>query len=187
VVGTPVIIAPLWGVVKQIRVGAVWQRVRIYGGRAILIGVVCILIIGTSIAFSEVPAAHATEQQRMDLIAEMQKLGVTRFYTDYWTCNDLIIASQRQLICVSMDENLIAHDNRYAPYETIVDKTENTSWLCPERRDLTTWNYYCLPALEDVMNNEPPGTFSRYNIDGYVLYKNMQPEKPYPNVQLPTP
>ena len=75
-----------------------------------------------------------------------------------------IVASQRRLICVSVDENLVAHDNRYEPYETIVDKTDNTSWLCPQKESLTMWNYNCLPALENVMRNEPPGKFRRYRL-----------------------
>lgn len=186
-ISTPVIIAPLWRATRAIETTNRWHYVRVYGSRTLLIGIVLILVFGTLNAFSEVPITQAQERQRMALVAEMEQLGVTRFYTDYWTCTDLIIASQRRLICVSIDRNLVAHDNRYALYETIVDKTENSSWMCPQHSAQTIWNYDCLPALDDMMKNEPPGKFRRYVIDGYVLYKSVQPQKPYPYVHLPTP
>lgn len=186
-ISTSVIIAPLCRAARDIEATNIWRYLRVYGSRALLLGIVLILIIGTLNAFGEVPATHTLERQRITLVASLEQLGVTRFYTDYWTCTNLIVSSQRRLICVSIDRNLVAHDNRYAPYETIVDKTENTSWMCPENSALTTWNYDCLPALDDMMKNEPPGKFQRYIIDGYVLYKSVQPQKPYPNVYLPTP
>ncbi|WP_149404218.1 ArnT family glycosyltransferase [Dictyobacter arantiisoli] len=177
-ISTPAVMSPLYRAASQLKSLATWQRLRLYGSRALLALLALILVIGTGIAFSEVPRTQAAELSRMDLVANLERIGVTRFYTDYWTCNNLMIASDRKLLCVSVKANLVEHGNRYPPYQQIVENTPNASWMCPKNRYLTIWEYDCLPALNKMMQMMPPGNYKRYEFDQYVIYKNIRPVAP---------
>jgi hypothetical protein len=170
----PAVIAPIWNAASQLKPQQVWARLRTYGGRAILIITAAVLISGTVITFVELPKAQAANNQRLDLIAQLESMGVTRFYTDYWTCYSLIAASNLKLICGVENAYLKPSHNRYNEFRIITDATPNTSWICPQDPDLTMPEYYCLPTLEKMMQNQPAGKWRRYDIDGYVLYRNMR-------------
>lgn len=170
----PAVIAPIWNAASQLKPQKLWSRLRVYGGRAVLIVTTAVLISGTVITFAEMPKAQAANNQRLDLVAQLETMGVTRFYTDYWTCYSLIAVSNQKLICGVENAYLKPSHNRYNQFRLTADKTPNTSWICPQDPKLTMPEYYCLPTLEKMMQNQPPGKWRRYNIDGYVLYRNMR-------------
>jgi hypothetical protein len=146
----PAVIAPLWNAASQLKPQELWSRLRVYGGRAVLVVMAAVLI------------------------AQLEKMGVTRFYTDYWTCYSLIAVSEQNLICGVENAYLKPSHNRYNQFRIITDNTPNTSWICPQDPNLTMPEYYCLPTLDAMMKNQPPGKWRRYEIDGYVLYRNMR-------------
>ena len=170
----PAVIAPVWNAASRIKPQQLWLRVRTYGGRAALVVMAAVLISGTVITFVELPKAQAANNQRLDLISHLEELGVTRFYTDYWTCYSLIATSNLKLICGVENAYLKPSHNRYNKFRLIADSTPNTSWICPADPNLTMPEYYCLPTLEKMMQNQPPGKWRRYEFDGYVLYRNMR-------------
>ncbi|GER92204.1 hypothetical protein KDW_63660 [Dictyobacter vulcani] len=152
---------------------AIWLRVRVYSSRFILAAVAVILIIGTLIAFSEVPKVQAANQHRNHLITQLESMGITHFYTDYWSCYSLIFESQEKLLCGVVNHHLNPSHNRYPPYYTIVRADKKSSWLCPKDPNMTTTEYDCLDWLEKRMAKQPPGKYKRYEIDNYVLYRYM--------------
>src|SRR5437588_9621199 len=99
-ISAPVVLWPLWRGLRFIRslplwfnfckmsfIAAVWEVV---GG---------ILLLSTMYIILEIPQAQARDQQLTQLTAALERLHVTRFYSEYWTCNNVIFASQERLIC----------------------------------------------------------------------------------------
>lgn len=171
IVLTSVLISPLMQAATRIHVQPNWQKIRTYGSRIILAVVIAILITGTTIAFSEVPKAQAASASRADLANHLIALGATRIYTDYWTCNSLVLASDEKILCGVIDKNLGANHNRVPAFRAAVDSVAyNASWLCASNPNLTTPDYYCLPAIENWINTNAQGRFNRYEFDGYVLF-----------------
>jgi hypothetical protein len=186
---TPAIIWPLWNAAahtwKQRRI---WKIVSTYGSRVILIAVAVIMITGTVMAFSEVPEAHATEAQRTALINYLEKMGMTRIRTDYWTCYSLIFASNEKIDCevVQYQTNAqtgsvspIPSHNRFAPphsedspFRQAVDTANNNiSYMCSTDPHNTDPEYACVAALQTMVKSSPPYRFTKYNFGGYVIYQ----------------
>ena len=171
IVLTSVIIAPLAQAATHIHLQKYWPKVRSYGSRAILALIIIILIIGTTNAFSEISQAKAASGNRINLANHLIKLGATRLYTDYWTCYNLVLASNEKIACGVVDKDLNGNHNRIPGIRAVVDaESFNASWLCASDPKLTTPDYYCLPALTHWINTGAKGRFSRYKFDGYVLY-----------------
>ena len=94
-ISAPVVLWPLWRALRFIRslplwfnfckmsfIAAVWEVV---GG---------ILLLSTMYIILEIPQAQARDQQLTQLTATLERLHVTRFYSEYWTCNNVIFATQ---------------------------------------------------------------------------------------------
>lgn len=186
-IATPAVIAPLWNSASMLTSPLTsgftwpsirWQTIRMLGSRITLIMLLLMLITGTVRAFLEIPQAHAQEQLHTDIAHRLESLKVTRFYADYWLCYNLMIETHDKLICSVIDSELSPNHERYKAGREIVNDTRHTSWICAKDLKLTMPEYNCLPALEAMMKKIPSYEFHRYEFDGYVLYKNTQPEAP---------
>jgi len=174
-IATPALLAPLWSAASQLHTRTLFLRSRVYASRAILACAWLILLMGTIIAFIEVPAAQAANQQRMALIANLERVGINHIYTEYWTCNNLAFASNEHVICGVVDADLQPTHNRAPRYYDIVHADPRASYVCPiQIENMTTPNYNCLPALERMAAKAPAGSYQRYTFGNYVVY---QPKK----------
>jgi hypothetical protein len=77
-------------------------------------------VAGSLNIWSEVPIRQAAYDSQAHLTQDILNLGVTRIYSDYWTCARLTFQSQERLICAALDEHLQEGENRYMPYRDIV-------------------------------------------------------------------
>jgi hypothetical protein len=66
------------------------------------------------------PAAGEPAARRAELVAALRDLGVTRFYSDYWTCNTVTFATREELVCAVLGDDLRAGYDRYRPYRELV-------------------------------------------------------------------
>jgi 4-amino-4-deoxy-L-arabinose transferase-like glycosyltransferase len=172
IVLTPVIIAPLWHLASQVQWTSIWPQLRSYASRILLLAIVVILISGTGIAFSEVRQTQAAASKQQDLIRNLTRVGATRLYTDYWTCNSLAWASHEKILCIVIDKDRNVNHNRIVSMKAEVDKNDyDASWMCPEDPKLIVADYNCLPSLTAWQDSSSTrGRFSRYKFDGYVVY-----------------
>ncbi len=171
-IATPALLAPLWSAASQLHPRTVLLRSRAYACRALLALAWLILLTGTIIAFIEVPAAQAADQQRVALLANLEHVGINHIYTEYWTCNNLAFASDEHVICGVIDANLQPTHNRAPRYYDIVRADPRTSYVCPIHiENMTTPNYNCLPALERMVAKAPAGSYQRYVFGNYVVYQ----------------
>ncbi|GCE24552.1 hypothetical protein KDA_00360 [Dictyobacter alpinus] len=169
----PALIDPLWSAAGQINPRGHWQKLLVYSSRCILYVIGAILISGTVIAFSQVSRAQTANQQRSHLVAQLENMGITHIYMDYWSCYSLIFESQEKLLCGVINHHLNPSHNRYPAYYTIVHADKASSWMCPKYANMTTAEYDCLDWLEKWIVKQTPGKYKRYEIDNYILYRYM--------------
>ncbi len=161
---TPALIAPLWSAASKLKdqVTTRFERGIVPVSRGVLVLVGFIFLLGTVIAFIEVPATQAANQQRADLIGNLSRIGATHIYTDYWTCNALAFTSNERIICGVLDENLQPTHNRAPRYYAIVSADPHTAYVF--RMDNQ------LPSLEHKLQAKDL-TYRRYVFDGYVVFQ----------------
>jgi hypothetical protein len=90
----------------------------IRGGLLLVIFLTC--VSGTIRTFADIPAAQNGYQQEGALVQNLLKIGATRIYSDYWTCNRLMFRSREQIICSALDDQLNPGIDRYLPYRSLV-------------------------------------------------------------------
>jgi hypothetical protein len=125
-------------------VHAAWRPVGVA-----LLGVSLLLaVIGTAQA---VPGALVADQKDARFAHELLDHGITRFYSDYWTCDLMTFATREQLICAVVGANGQPGLTRYAPYYAAVRADPNAPYVLsrgsPEERAflmhaLATRQYY---------------------------------------------
>jgi hypothetical protein len=170
-IATPALIYPLWNAAIKFRPVQTFERIKVYACRSILTLIWLLLLVGTIIAFSEVPAARSAEQQRQDLIRNLVRIGATHFYTDYWTCYNLIFASNGRVVCAILESDLQPWDNRVPGYLDTVEADPHAAFVLPLDTDMLPLNYHDLPAVERKVAQAGPGKYQRYEFDGYVVYQ----------------
>jgi hypothetical protein len=170
-IATPALIFPLWNAAIKFRPTPTFERLKVYACRGILTLIWLLLLVGTISAFSEVPTTRAADQQRQDLINHLVHIGATHFYTDYWTCYNLIFASHERVICAILNSDLQPWDNRVPSYFDIVKVDSHAAYVFPLDTDMLPLNYHDLPAVERKVAQAGPGKYRRYEFDGYLVYQ----------------
>jgi hypothetical protein len=174
-IATPALVEPMWSAATRFSLNPTWfERVQHYAARALLLVVWCILLAGTVIAFSEVPATQAANQQRSALITNLLRIGANHIYTEYWTCNNVAFASNEQVICSVIDNTLQDTHNRAPGYAAIVHADRYAAYVCPSNDNLLPAQWNCLPALKQMVARAAPGTYKHYSFDGYEVYQPVK-------------
>ena len=176
-IATPVVIAPLWYAAANAgnrQWGDWFARFKVYGARICLAVIVLVLLAGTYLTFSEVPAAQAANQQRTDFIHNLERVGINHFYTEYWTCDSVIFASGGKVICGVIDATLHHSHNRAPGYYSIVHADRYAAYACRIDASGIQPIYNCLPALETMVAHDKHTRYRRYEFDGYVVYQPIR-------------
>ncbi len=164
-IATPVIISPLLGYAPPLRL---WQRLRprasIIGRYATIAVVGAVLVAGMTQVFVIVaPVAQAHDRVSRDVIAHLESDGMTRIYTDYWTCDRVAFQSDEHIVCGVLDKQLHYGQNRYPPYFRTVQADPRAAYVFPANSPQA--------ALLAQRAAQAPGHFQRLEFDGYVAYK----------------
>ncbi len=78
------------------------------------------LVWGVVLVAQSTPDEVAASYRDAKLTHDLLNHGVTRFYSDYWTCDLLNFASREQLICSVIDNYARLGRTRYLPYYAAV-------------------------------------------------------------------
>jgi len=155
----PAVIEPLWNATRNVRAGDISQRIKgIVGGSALAVGAL-VLLVGTFMAFTEVPAAQRSTQNYVNLDHKLMSLGIKHVKSDYWSCYNITFLSDEHLICAVISDSLIGGYNRPPHYDTIVNADHRATYVI----DLPSE----MPALMKLIH-EHAGKI--YRFDGYVVY-----------------
>jgi hypothetical protein len=172
---TPAIIWPLWHFANSMK--PYWEKetteqkqaltnVRILINRGLLFSIGVLFLLGTLSAFAELPTTQIANQQQDALIANLERIGATRIFTDYWSCDRIAFVSQEKIICAVLDNNLQPSHNRYPQYYTIVRADSNSAYVYPLdllNKDKTS----IIIKKSNILNRH----YRRYEFDGYVVYQ----------------
>ncbi len=119
-----------------------------------------IAIVGV---FQQVPSVQAINKQQEKLVGDLIGLHATHIYSDYWTCNRVVFQSNEKIICSSLNEQLQPQDNRYPPYQTIVEGDAQAAYVFPVGSSQA--KAFAQRVVQDG------SSYQRVEIDNYVVYK----------------
>ena len=120
-------------------------------------------MIGTLRTFADIPTARANYQQEGILVQDLLKIGATRIYSEYWTCNRLTFRSREQIICSVLDDQLKPGFDRYLPYRAVVRAAYHPTYIFPLGSKPAA-------ALQHKMQSSST-PYRVYVFDGYLVYQ----------------
>jgi 4-amino-4-deoxy-L-arabinose transferase-like glycosyltransferase len=167
-IALPAVLWPVWnGVGEQCRAGH-WSRLTSRLSGIMRVGLLLLFLVMSTIGmyntFKQIPTAQGFYASQDHLIQHLQAIGVTRFYSEYWTCNRLIFQSHEKLICSSLDEKLGSGFDRYIPYRTLINTTEDVAYVFPQ-------NAPQVAVLDAMMQNHTlKRSYQRQEFGNYVIY-----------------
>ena len=161
--------AVLWPLVEAIQ--NVWSR------REVLYGVWAIVILfmlglsvvnGTINIFQSVPSTIADNKQDIKFANDLQRDRITRFYSDYWTCDLVTFLDKEHIICSIITQGqLPPGHSRYRPYDAEV-------WADPYapivlvRKSINETAFVAVAAADHLRFTEKP-------LDNYDVYTPVAP------------
>ncbi len=165
-IALPAVLWPLWNALRSQEISSSWKRnisLLLRGGLLLLI--FATFFNGTVRTFADIPAAQSAYQQEGALVQDLLKIGATRIYSEYWTCNRLTFRSREQIICSVLDNQLNPGYDRYMPYRYIVRADPHPVYVFPlgsKEADLLNHKMQSLSTL-----------YRKYTFEGYMVYQTI--------------
>lgn len=142
--------------------GARWRQ---YVALACLAVIVGAYVAGAANVAQVVPDARATNQRQATFAAYLAEHGITRVYSDYWTCGWLIFESRERVICAVLDTQLRSGLDRFAPYRALVQENPAPAYVFP----LDSGQEATFEAR--LASAHGGATFAREIVQGYAVYR----------------
>jgi hypothetical protein len=159
----PALLWPLWKGLQRLQVPHMrrtWVMVTCRVGILLLIGTT--FLLGTINTVVDIPHTQAAYTKEDALMHDLLRLGATRIYSEYWTCNRIIFASDERIICASLNGRLEPGFDRYLPYRTMVKEDRHPTYVFPLNSSQAT-------AFAEL--HQADTHYRRYVLDGYVIYQ----------------
>jgi hypothetical protein len=128
-IAVPALLWPLWRSIAS----ANQRRHALHVSAAFVsLGGICfVLMLGTANTLRSLSGIAQTNEQKTQLITQLQELHATRIYADYWTCNWVMFLSREQIICGVLNDQLRTGRNRYPAYLNIVQSAAHPAYVFP--------------------------------------------------------
>ncbi|MFL5587100.1 MAG: ArnT family glycosyltransferase [Ktedonobacteraceae bacterium] len=165
-IALPAVLWPLWNVRSRRMISSTRPaRVLFILRVGLLLLITSIFVIGTIRTLIEgVPEAQEAYTREDTLVQDLLRVGATRIYSEYWTCNRLIFHSQEQIICSALDDQLKPGFDRYTPYRSIVRAAMHPAYVLPLNSvQATTFQREMLSQYVH---------FRHYVFEGYDVYQS---------------
>jgi hypothetical protein len=162
-IALPALLWPLWKGLRRVEMPQMRRMLvmLIYRvGILLLIGTT--FLVGTINTFADISRTQAEYMKEDALMRDLLRLGATRIYSEYWTCNRIIFASDERIICASLNETLEPGFDRYLPYRAMVNADPYPTYVFPLNSSQAT----VFAALHQADTR-----YLRYVLDGYVIYQ----------------
>lgn len=130
VISLPAVIWPLWTAATRRHAGG-WRNVRHVAGGALLAVVVVSMVAPTVALAGSVPEGRAAARDERALIAALDRLDLTRVYSDYWTCNRISFATGERVVCAALADDLSPGHDRYLPLRRLVASAPRPAYVLP--------------------------------------------------------
>ena len=164
-ISLPAVLWPLWAAVTR-RTG--WLR---WAGVVGLAAVTFTAGFATVSVLRNVAFIDAIDDRQSALLADLERRGVTRFYTEYWTCNHIAYLADERVVCAVVDDDLSHGFDRYFPYRAEVAAAPRQTFALPEGSPASA-------ALRDYLEARDVA-FTHEVVAGYDVYQ--------PAVRVPLP
>jgi hypothetical protein len=79
----------------------------------------------------QLPTDRADQRNLTRLAATLQRLGVDRVYSEYWTCDRLTYATGEKLICAALGDDLHRAQDRLPEYRQLVLDAPRVAYVAP--------------------------------------------------------
>ena len=134
---------------------------------AVLLFIASILLIGTVQTVEDIPNAQQAYMQQENLIHSLSAIGATRIYSEYWTCNLLILQSNEHIICSDLDQALKPALDRYLPYRAAVREAPVSTYVFLRGAAQLT-------SIENRLHQSNIA-YQRYVFGNYIVYRTQTP------------
>lgn len=155
----PAVISPLWVGTLTVARGA---RIIVAAKAMLLLLIGLVFLLGTIGIFQALPLAQSQDRRQEALIHDLLQRGVTRMYSDYWTCDRVIFQSNEQIICSVIQGQLQPGVNRYKFYIAVVKADPDAAYVLPTDSSLAA-------AFERLMPQKGV-KYQHLTLDGYEIY-----------------
>jgi hypothetical protein len=170
-VALPAVLAPLYRLAtarNSSLLAIVTVRRRWAGGLALAVIAAAYLFALLGV-LQAVPDAHAEAVRREALITRLTQSGMTRVYSEYWTCGWLIFQTRERIVCAVLDVQLQPGFDRYLPYREIVRAVRTPAYVFPLGSAQAA-------AFAARLQSAPSATeYAREVLAGYVIYRPLAP------------
>jgi hypothetical protein len=112
--------------------------------------------------FQQIPSDQKVYNNEQALIRDLLRVGATRIYSEYWTCNRLTFDTREKIICSVVDNNLRTGFNRYTPYIAMVQVSPHPAYVLPLGSSQVA-------AMQRRIASSHL-QYKEYRFDGYVVY-----------------
>jgi hypothetical protein len=137
----------------------------------ILLLVSVVFVSETIYLFTEqIVPVQVINQQQDTFVHDLLHTGATHIYTDYWTCDRVVLQSNEQIICSVLDNNLHPTENRYPAYSMAVQADPNAAYVFPDGSP------QALAIARRIAQSGRHYTFSSF--DGFVIYQPATADGP---------
>lgn len=171
-ISVPVVLWPLWRGLRYVQSLPLWFNVcKMSFFAAVWVGVGVILLLSTIYTIQKIPQAQAGDQQLTKLTTTLERLHVTSFYSEYWTCDKVIFASQERLICADtwvVNGTFTHGTDRYMPYQWILKASSNPAFVYPENDNNHIQTLMNLVAQQHIV-------YHRVDVAGYAIFLLARP------------
>jgi hypothetical protein len=123
-ISLPAVLWPLWALARR---PAAWRWLGVNG----LTLTAVMAALATASVVRNVDAIDAIDDRQAALLADLDRRGVTRIYTEYWTCNHIAYLSGERVVCAVVADDLEHGFDRYLPYRAQVDAAPRQVFALP--------------------------------------------------------
>lgn len=132
VISVPAMVWPLWRWATTPARGAFLRRARRVAGAVPLAALIVTVAAATGSLLAQVATYVEQANRQRALLATLSRSGVTRFYTEYWTCNWVAFATRERAVCAVLTDELGPGLDRVPSYRAMVaDASEPPAYVAP--------------------------------------------------------
>lgn len=125
-ISTPAVLWPLWSMASR----GTFPALRL-AGTVPLAAFAATMTLASASVVGAGPGQVREATQRRELVAGLDRLGVRRFYAEYWTCNNIIFLTRERIVCGVIRDDLYAGWDRYAAYPRMVAEEPRPAFVFP--------------------------------------------------------
>jgi hypothetical protein len=120
------------------------------------------LILGVIATAQAAPGAVVVNQKDVRFAHDLLSHGITRFYSDYWTCDLMNFATREQLVCAVIGEYAQPGLTRYHPYYATVRADKDAPYVLSHGSSIE--NTFLAHAAERHQQYQVKYVFGRYYV-----------------------